>query len=521
MIPKINQDLESSRHQKNMTNTQKRNDSYVKEGVIVNSYVKDPLLIGEKSMLTPTPTSPLLDLPTGEEINQKENTFTLLDETCDTLVISNTRIDLPQRLDEKEEKKSNPLLPICATTLGVMGLLGSFTAMMKRFSKSKLESTKEYLLPGMTRNHCINDEVHQSIFSMIQSPNRKTILASLGVITLGSTAFLGKIFIDGFKEVWVKKQEADIQKNLQENLIAVETQSFSGKIQIIRSMLASKAKLFAEELSFKGNSSKKEPKDYTQLVLGGMTLLSILGLGYFAASNIRKSDEYLSKGIQNTQKGLDRIITEFNNKKPLNNIQGHNGEILSGERAYKHLIENLLESIYAQPAEVKATVEKLNLPEAEKAEFLKHLLDSMNQATEQVNPMIGGSGRNKITYFSHVNDYLSFFYDWLMNPKNPQFKNLFFGIAGISALAYGGKAAAEAVKEVQVKKYNAQIELDLQKRLVSTELRNFKAKKESAIEPLCDEFFKQKSNGKSPEELKVIADNILFEIKNGPPFVYS
>ena len=63
--------------------------------------------------------------------------------------------------------------------------------------------------------------------------------------------------------------------------------------------------------------------------------------------------------------------------------------------------------------------------------------------------------------------------------------------------------------------------MDLQNRLVATELRNFKAKKDSAIEPLCDEFFVQKQNRKSQEELKVMADNILFEIKNGPPFVYS
>ena len=61
----------------------------------------------------------------------------------------------------------------------------------------------------------------------------------------------------------------------------------------------------------------------------------------------------------------------------------------------------------------------------------------------------------------------------------------------------------------------------MQKRLVATELRNFKAKKDSAIEPLCEEFIKQKQEGKSKEELKIIADNILFEIKNGPPFVYS
>ena len=497
MIPKINQDLESSRHQKNMTNTQKRNDTYVKEGVIVNSYIKDPLLS--------------------------------LDETCDTLVISNTNIDMPKKVYEREEKRGNPLLPLCIATVGVMGLLGGFTAMMKKFSKGRLETTKEYLLPGITRNHCINNEIHQSIFSMIQSPGRKTILASLGVITLGSMAFMGKIFIDGFKEVWVKKKEADIQKNLQENLIEVETQSFAGKIQIIRSMLSSKAKIFSSELAFKGDEEKngiktvgKTSDNYKSLLaIGGVTLLAILGLGYYAARNIRKSDEFISKGIKNTKDGLDKIIDEFNQGKPIGSIENHKGEILSGKDAYKLLIENLLESIYARPEEVERVVNKMNLSPEEKKEFIKYLNNSMNQATEKVNPMMGGSGRNKITYFSHVNDYLSFFYDWLMNPKNPQFKNLFFGIAGISALTYGGKAAAEAVKEVQVKKYNAEIELNLQKRLVSTELRNFKAKKESAIEPLCDEFFKQKSEGKSREELKIIADNILFEIKNGPPFVYS
>ena len=490
MIPKINQDLETSRHQKNMTDTQKRNDTYIKEGVIVNSYIKDPLLS--------------------------------LDETCDTLVISNTKIDLPPKVFEKEEKKLNPIIPICAVTLGVMGLLGGFTAMMKKFSKGRLESTKEYLLPGITRNHCINNEIHQSIFSMIQSPSRKTILASLGVITLGSMAFMGKIFIDGFKEVWVKKQEADIQKNLQENLIAVETQAFSGKIQIIRSMLSSKAKIFSKELAFQGHEKdKKQEKQNALYYIGGLTLFGILGLGYFSARNIRKSDEFISKGIKNTKKGLDKVIDNFNQGKPISDLEGHKGEVLKGKDAYKLLIENMLESIYTRPEEVENTVKKMKLPEGEKKEFITHLKDVMNQATEKVNPMMGGSGRNKITYFSHVNDYLSFFYDWLMNPKNPQFKNLFFGIAGISALAYGGKSAAEAVKEVQVKKYNAEIELNLQKRLVSTELRNFKAKKESAIEPLCEEFMKQKQEGKSQKELKIIADNILFEIKNGPPFVYS
>lgn len=492
-IPKINNDSESKRIQRNMTDTQKKNSNYIKEGKLVNAFVKDPNLS--------------------------------LDETLDTLVISQKEIELPVKLSEKEEKKDKSLLYISTASLLTMGLIAGFTGLIKNFSKKKLNSSEEFLLPGITRNHCINDEIHQSIFSMIQSPNRRTILASIGVITLATMAFLSKTFIDGFRDIWVKRKEADIQKNLQEKLIEVETQSFSGKIQIIRSMLSSKAKIFAENIqpNFKGNEDKKqERKNNLPLIgLSLITLSGIIGFGYFSIKNIRKSEEFIKKGLNNTKKGLDNIIDDFNKGIKYEKIEGHNGEILNGKEAYKYLIENMLEKIYAKPAEIEEYVNKMKISSSEKEEFIKYLKTSMNQATEKVNSAIGGSGRNKITYFSHVNDYLSFFYDWLMNPKNPQFKNLFFGISGISALAYCGKTASEAIKEVQVKKYSADVELELQKRLVSTELRNFKAKKDSAIEPLCEEFFTQKKAGKSAEELKIMADNILFEIKNGPPFVYS
>lgn len=492
VIPKINNDSESRRLQRNMTDTQKRNSNNVKEGKLVNAFVKDPNLS--------------------------------LDETLDTLIISHDEISLPSKLDEKEEKKDKGLYYLAAVSIGTMGLIGAFTGMMKSFSKKKLESTQEYLLPGITRNHCINDEIHQSIFSMIQSPNRRTILASVGVITLGAMAFLAKTFIDGYRDIWIKKREADIQKNLQENLIAVETQSFSGKMQIIRSMLSTKAKMFSENIqpTFKGQEKNdKNDSKFPFWGLGILTLGGIVALGYFSLRNLRKSEEFMKKGIQNTRDGLNNVINDFNKGVAINSVEGHNGQILNGKDAYKHLIENMLESIYANPTEIEEYVSRMNLEQKEKAEFVRYLKSSMNQATEKVNSAIGGSGRNKITYFSHVNDYLSFFYDWLMNPKNPQFRNLFFGISGISALAYGGKTLSEAIKDVQVKKYSADVELNLQKRLVATELRNFKAKKESAIEPLCKEFFNQKENGKTPEELKTIADNILFEIKNGPPFVYS
>lgn len=498
MVPKINNDSESRRMQRNMTDTQKKNSNYVKEGKLVNAFVKDPQLS--------------------------------LDETIDTLVISHEPIDLPQKVFETENKKNKGIYYLAGASIGVMGIFGAFTAMIKNFSKKKFQSTEEYLLPGITRNHCINNEIDQSIFSMIQSPNRRTILASIGVITMASMAFIAKNFIDGFKEIWVKKQEANIQKNLQENLIAVETQSFSGKIQIIRSLLSEKARDFSKSLgsqnpAFAAKKQKENDKNQKNSALflgfGLLTLASIVTLGYLSLKNIKKSEEFIKNGLNNTREGLENIIKEFNLKKGINEVTDHTGKVLTGKDAYKHVIENMLESIYAKPEEIENYINKMDLPEAEKEEFIKHLKSSMNQATEKVNSAIGGSGRNKITYFSHVNDYLSFFYDWLMNPKNPQFRNLFFGITGVSALGYCGKTLTEALKEVEVKKYNAEIELDLQKRLVSTELRNFKAKKESAINPLCEEFYLQKDRGKSPEELKNIADNILFEIKNGPPFVYS
>ena len=91
-----------------------------------------------------------------------------------------------------------------------------------------------------------------------------------------------------------------------------------------------------------------------------------------------------------------------------------------------------------------------------------------------------------------------------------------------SAIGYLFKQGMDAIKEATVIKENAKTELNLRKRLVDVEIRNFKAKKESAIQPLIDNFYKQASNGtKSKEELKQLADNILTEIKNGPPYVYT
>ena len=70
-------------------------------------------------------------------------------------------------------------------------------------------------------------------------------------------------------------------------------------------------------------------------------------------------------------------------------------------------------------------------------------------------------------------------------------------------------------------KENSKNELNLRKRLVEVEIENFKSKKLSAINPLIDNFIYQYEKGKPKEELKELAENILIEIKNGPPYVYS
>ena len=188
----------------------------------------------------------------------------------------------------------------------------------------------------------------------------------------------------------------------------------------------------------------------------------------------------------------------------------------------KQTIMNLFTDISADSEYVRATADKMSWSnEKEKKSFIKECLFNINKSTEKANSALGGSGQDRNTFYSHVSDYKAFFYNYLIDSHNKQFQNLFFGITGATATAYLGELTVGAVKDVQVKKYNAETELNLQKRLVSTELRNFKSKKEASIQPLCDEFYKQKANGKSNEDLKIVADSILNEIKNGAPYVYS
>lgn len=492
---KINQmppDVEIKRQEKNLTDAQKRNAEKTQEGVVVNSIIKAP---------------------------------TNINELYDSMVISDN-VKLPEKIYQNKEVRDKNLTPISLIAVGVMAGMTLITALIRHSSKVNLSLDQAKKLPSMTRNLAVNEETHQAIYQMVQCANQKTILAGVGIFTISTMAFMAKMFTDGFKDVWVKRREADIQKNLQEKLIAVETQAFSGKMQIMRSMLAQKANEFSEYLcpvpqkkaafrnfcnqtNFKGDEHRPKSKSDNNsfFAMGLLTLGAIVGLGFFSMKNLRTSKKYLEDYVTISKKKIEKLVAESKHQEDGN---------------VKDVLKSMLQSIDADAQYINETLSKLKWRNTkEKEKFINEVIFSTNKSTAQVARALGGDGTPKPAFYSHVNDYRAFFYNWLLDTSNPLFRNLFFGITGITALSYGGKVVGEAVKDVQVKKMNAQTELDLQQRLVSTELRNFKTKKDSVIEPLCDEFYLQLEKGKPKDELKVMAENILYEVKNGPPFIYS
>lgn len=482
----INNNIETERIHRNRTRTQIKVVDSVREGVVLNN-----------------------NLP--------------LQESYNSLMIAD-KVELPNKLYEKNTKKEKGLAPIAAATVGFMGMLAGVTGLFAKSAKDAVEVDLPKKLTSITRNVCVNKEIDQAIYRVVANPNKKTGLALAGLAVFSSMAFMGKTFCEGFRDVWVKKKEADIHKNLQENLIEVETQSFSGKMQIIRNMLSQKAKefngalsdepsnsrqTFNSHISFKGKLKEQKKTESSNnmgyMALGAVSGAAIVGLGFLAMKNLRASNKAMKRGVDMVKEAII-TIAENSNKNPDD----------------KEKIINLFTDISADSGFVTATAEKMKWDKVEdKQKFIKESLFSINKSTEKANSALGGSGQDRNAFYSHVSDYKAFFYNWLIDSKNKQFQNLFFGITGATATAYLGELSVNAYKDVQVKKYNAQTELNLQKQLVSTELRNFKSKKDSSIQPLCDEFYRQKKEGKSKEELTVVADNILNEIKNGAPYVYA
>lgn len=496
--------IQSRKENQILTGNQRKHASVSRQGIIVDSMINKPSL----------------------------------NDVVDSLVISNNEVcskEIRQKFEYKrpEPQKDyvkNALLPLCASTTALFATLFGITAGIKALAAQKAKNEPWKNLPEIARNFNLNNEKHFVTYAAIQNPNAKTIIGALGIFVLGAGAFIAKNCVDGFKEIWIKKQEAQIQKDLQKNLIDVEARTFSGKIAIVRSMMSENAKLFEHTLQnsrpqqqkspafnkfirFNGENSADESSKSSQnklafSALAALTSVAAVGLTYFSLKNLQKTTKIIEQHRINSIQNLKQLIE----KQPQNLTE----QMLD---YFKKAIVSLnLNEAEAKPL-YDAILSKTNSTDFSK--FQNSVKSEIEKLSQTPPENFAGTPSPKPAYFSYIDDVRGHFYNWIVNFDSPFLAALFLGITGVSATSYIGTAAVEAVKNVQVAKINAQTELNLQKQLVAVELENFETKKRAAIAPLMKEYRLQCANGKDKEELKNMASNILYEIKNGPPYVYS
>lgn len=493
-MTKINQfrNPDIKRQERNSTINQKRNHQALVEGTIVNSYVKD-------------------------------DEFLPLKETRNAILIPLTNEEMPKEITSKHKQENfikKEIMPLTLATVGLFAAVAGSTKMIQLAAKKKTQLPTWKTLPEIPRNIALNEETHFATYVALQNPNRKTIIGAFGVFVLSAVGLIGKNFVDGMKAIWVKKQEAEIQRDLQEKLIKVETQTFSGKLKILRAMLAEKTKEFEQvlkgketkpnepkEVSFKANPQKPSSDNFnsTYALIGGIGLAAMGLFTYMSLKNLQKTAK-MYDGYK------DRIIDQV--KTMVKNTNAPTQED-------KNVVKKVCTTLNADEKTVKDILGNLNLPKKELDEFTQQTIKESQSLTQEAAEAIAGKPGNKASFYSHVNDVRGHFYNWIVNFDSPILASLFVGLAGVTSIGYAGTKAVEAIKERQVAKINAQTEYNLQKQLVDVELKNFYTKKKSAIDPLVKDFHKHAQSKDSNGDLKTVAENILLEIKNGPPFIYS
>lgn len=489
------QDMETNRQYRNHTQTQKKNISEMKEGVVVNSLIKD-----NKDVLSIGNMYDNLIIP---DTTRKPSSFVKIDEN----------------FANSEGKKT--LAPLLLTTTGLFGVLAGTMMLILRAAKHKAVLPAWKTLPEIPKNVAINSEPHFVTYLMLRDPNMRNVMGALGVFVLSAIGLAGKNFVDGVKEVWVRKKQADVQKILQEKLIAVETQSFSGKMQILRNMLNEKAKelnsvlnkpnVNNEKMTFRKFISFKntQKSDETSKKNGAITALAVVGtavgaslLGFWAFRSLQKTAKVYENYLSGMEDKIRNLIS-----------QNENWDVDSLKK-----VKNILVSMNFPVSKIEDILSKAkNLPK----NFINEVKVESEKITQEGAEAIAGRPGTKPAFYSHTNDDRAHLYNMIVNWENPLLKILFAGLSTVTTVGYVGSAAIEGLKEVQVIKENAKTELDLQKRLVNVELNNFESKKRSVVEPMIEEFKVMAMQGKDKTELKTRAENILYEIKNGPPFVYS
>ncbi|MDD3150310.1 MAG: hypothetical protein PHV68_05700 [Candidatus Gastranaerophilales bacterium] len=485
------------KHRKNATkDRQEKNLIATKEGVLVDNFIKEDI-----------------------------------DNAFDTGFIIPQNTSMPKELTEtpiyqKKKLLDNPLVPLCLGTLGVLGSVAVFSKIIHNTAKHQLKLPTWKSLPELPRNMNLNDENHFVTYVAIQNPSLKNTIGAFAMFGFAGATFIMKSFVDGFKEIWVKKQDAKIQENLQENLIDVETKCFSGKHQIINNMLNQKTKEFKALMC-----TKQEQNCFPPSVFKGFTAFKGSKKQNKEENNTKNNLLYLGVGVSTLV--LSTVLTGkiFKNlRNTANEFQKyHNGL----HDTVKEILKKSPEKVLQEEKEtVKQIFQTLNFKsdfaqkELEKAGYKKEDIEPITDVLKRkeaifVSPPEALGGKQGIQYYTYIDDVRGHFYNWIMNKDNKLLRNLFLALASVSGVGYLGKTAVEAQKEFQVNKVNAQTELQLQKNLVNVELKNFLAKKNSAINPLMDDFRQKVNKGKNTNTLHQNATEILNEIKNGAPFIYA
>lgn len=521
-------DLETKRQMRNNTSMQKKNLIDTKQGVLVNNNISN------------------------NSINDLTDDYIIFEE-------AGLPKDLFQSTNPQNDNKpqlKNPLLLLSAVTLGLLGGVAGTSKIAGKLAKSKIKiptlnsldelkelvqnkrlaNTLKYFprnnaenLPDIGRNMNLNKEEFFVSYMLIRNPEIKTMLATSAFFAFAVTGFVLKNFIDGVKNIWVKKQEASFEKNLQENMINVETRVFKGKNEIIRSMLSStaanlqlisnKKKEMQKQQNFNsflgrrasqtfGSSVEAEEKAQSEKsrfypLIGAATIgLSVL----FAVSsykNIKKVDEILSKTNDNLLKNVQKLF----DSSPKEELVKHKDDV-----------EELISKFNFKAGYVDDLLKKMDYDDRTRSEIVEGVKKRTNRFS--LTPSTLGGDVGYWQYYSYVDDAKGHFYNWMMNLGSKPLGVLSTVITAISGLGYVGRQSVEAIKEAEVKKANTNTELNLQKSLIQTELKNFYSKKQSYIEPLVEEI-KKRVPEISDEEMQKMSENVLYEIKNGPPFVYS
>ncbi len=429
-----------------------------------------------------------------------------------------------EKSDLREDFDSKKILkPIAVLSLALILGSAALSFLIKGYSKNLLKKTDLIQPEDLARNMNIVEEPEFAMFRLLREPMGKNILGFLSVCLMSGIGLGAKNFVDGYKEVWINKQNCEINHNLQKNLIDIEVHAFSGKLDVVNDLLKNTTKYFKDtfsKTSFTGSNFKddkhinKKEKDEEKFIdkikkklpLAVFAFLTTIFLSFLMFKNLQKA----AGNFDFYQKKLEKKLLDFDKQEIF--------ELPDKQKAIKRLKEVLI-ATKASDVVIKDDVQKIKgITQDEIKEFIDEM-NGLNIYTNADKAIYGTSG--KIQYYCYINDNRGHLYNWILNPDNKFNKYLFLAFTMMSSVSYVVKSAVDAVKKTTVARENSKAELNLKKKLSDVEIANFKAKKLSAINPLIADFKLKLEKGASKEELLILAQNILLEIKNGPPYVYA